>query len=121
MQTHSKLVQICPNSKLISKLAQTCPKSVGSCGFRYVVLSWSGRGACFQKTTTLQRLIYFIQNPLPLLAMFFQNPLDNLHYYTIVINFSKQKLICNYISGILLHKVHSTNEILWNKIPVLIL
>ena len=82
---------------------------------------WSGRGACFQKTTTLQRLIYFIQNPLPLLAMFFQNPLDNLHYYTIVINFSKQKLICNYISGILLHKVHSTNEILWSKIPVLIL
>ena len=90
VQNDPKWSNIVQNRPKSSKMIQNVSNIPNSSKLVRMGQDWSGRGACFQKTTTLQRLKYFIQNPLPLLAMFFQNPLDNLHYYTIVINFSKQ-------------------------------
>ena len=123
VQTHSKLVQICPNSKLISKLAQTCPKSVGSCGFRYVVLSWSG----LVRTRRLFSKNYYFTKTYILYSESFTITGDvfpkSFGQFTLLYYCNKlfKTKIDLQLSGILLHKVHSTNEILWNKIPVLIL
>ena len=119
IQNLSKFVQT-PNS---SKLAQTCPKSVGSCGFRYVVLSWSG----LVRTRRLFSKNYYFTKTYILYSESFTITGDvfpkSFGQFTLLYYCNKlfKTKIDLQLSGILLHKVHSTNEILWNKIPVLIL